>query len=356
MIQYTSDIAVRIAGSQDRQRWDAYALGHPQSSPYHLFAWKLAIEEAYGHSCPYLYGEIGGQIVGILPLVHIRFPGVINELTALPYCDVGACLCDGTTVQDRLLYEAARLRRSLSGKKITLRGHLEESEATRALLHREPSDKVRMLLRLPDSAEALLAGFKSKLRSQVHKAGKNGVVFRWGTMQDLDGFYQVFARNMLDLGSPVHGKMWFRSLLAQYGERIKVGLVEFQGAVVGMGILLLGQKSVSIPWASTLRAYNTLSPNMLLYWKLLEFCADNGFEYFDFGRSTLNEGTYHFKKQWGAAPVPLTWYTMSADSGAAARTTPSRGTARETAAMVWRHLPYPVVNILGPMLRKYISL
>lgn len=356
MTPSASDIIVRSAGDQDRQRWDAYALNHPQSSPYHLFAWKLAIEEAYGHRCHYLYCEADGQLVGILPLVHIRFPGLINELTALPYCDVGTCVCDSIKVQDILLREAARLHSTLPGKKMSLRGHLEESAAAMALLHREPSDKVRMLLRLPDSAEALLAGFKSKLRSQVNKAGKNGIAFRWGTVQDLDRLYHVFARNMLDLGSPVHGKVWFRSLLAQYGERMKMGLVEFEGTVVGMGILLLAKKSVSIPWASTLRGYNALSPNMLLYWKLLEFSADNGFEYFDFGRSTLNEGTYHFKKQWGAEPVPLTWYTMGEEGTVAPGTPPAKGTARETAAAVWRHLPYPLATGLGPFLRKYISL
>jgi hypothetical protein len=28
---------------------------------------------------------------------------------------------------------------------------------------------------------------------------------------------------------------------------------------------------------------------------------------FDFGRSTMNEGTYKFKKQWGCEPTQLHW-------------------------------------------------
>ena len=65
------------------------------------------------------------------------------------------------------------------------------------------------------------------------------------------------------------------------------------------------------PWASSLRQYSKYSPNMLLYWKMLEFACDNGFNYFDFGRSSLDEGTYKFKKQWGASPVPLPWQYIS---------------------------------------------
>ncbi len=56
------------------------------------------------------------------------------------------------------------------------------------------SNKVRMLLDLPDSSEILLANFKSKLRSQVRKAEKNGVTFRWTGPNGVDSFYSVFCK------------------------------------------------------------------------------------------------------------------------------------------------------------------
>jgi hypothetical protein len=42
-------------------------------------------------------------------------------------------------------------------------------------------------------------------------------------------------------------------------------------------------------------------------WSMLEGAAARGCTTFDFGRSTPNEGTYKFKEQWGASPVPLYW-------------------------------------------------
>ena len=349
-------ISVHLADHSDQYRWDTYVLHHPDSSSYHLFAWKYAVEESYGHSCHYLYGENQGQLVGVLPLIHLKFLGVVDELVALPYCDVGNCLCDSETVQDALLQEAFRLRNTLNIRGMSLRGPLKETALKNTLLQSVPSEKVRMLLNLPSSSAELFAGFKSKLRSQIHKAEKNRINFKWGTVEQLDDLYAVFSRNMHDLGSPVHAKRWFKGIMTHYSQRIKVGLVTFEEKTVGVGIILMGGRCVSIPWASTLRDYNSLGPNMLLYWKFLEFSADNGFEIFDFGRSTEHEGTYRFKRQWGAEPIPLVWHVPVRSNDNNADHFTKQSTARRMVETLWRKSPLAVANILGPCVRKYISL
>ena len=348
---------IRQAGSRDQEQWDAYVLGHPGAAPYHLFAWKQAVESSYGHHCYYLYAEREGRVAGVLPLVHLRLPGLVNELVALPYCDVGNCLADSEEVQDDLVGEALRIKKKLQAKKLQLRGPLKETDLTGDALKKEKTGKVRMLLSLPASSDKLFSGFKSKLRSQVRKAEKNGVVFRWGGLQELDAVYSVFANNMHHLGSPVHAKKWLRAVLVHYDQRARVGLTEFEGKIVGMGIILLGGHSVSIPWASTLRQYNHLGPNMLLYWNLLKYSADNGFQVFDFGRASEGEGTYRFKKQWGAQPEPLPWYSCPCAGGRV--DSPDKGPLvhkREMVARIWQKTPLSVANMLGPCLRKYISL
>jgi FemAB-related protein (PEP-CTERM system-associated) len=212
-----------------------------------------------------------------------------------------------------------------------------------------------MVLPLPGGAAALWGSFSSKLRSQVRKAEKNGLAFRWGSGPELDAFYQVFARNMRDLGSPVHSRRWFREVLRAYGPQCRLGLVWHQDRPVGGGILLLAGASASIPWASTLREANALAPNMLLYWKFLEFTADAGYASFDFGRSTPGEGTYRFKAQWGAAPQPLAWSTVHL-AGPEAIPSDHPGSARALAERLWNRLPLPLANLLGPVVRKYVSL
>jgi len=350
-----SNFFIRVAASKDGQRWDTYVLNHPEATPYHLFAWNSAVTESYGHRCYYLYAEKNGLFAGVLPLVHIRLPGIVNELSSLPYCDVGNCLCDNEQIQDALLIEALKLQRMLQVKKMQLRGSLKKTELKDVFFHAEITGKVRMLLDLPPSSNELFSGFKSKLRSQIRKAEKNNITFCWSGLEELNKIYSVFSRNMHELGSPVHAENWFKNVLTHYSQRVKVGLAIFEEKPVGMGIILLGRHSVSIPWASTLRAYNHLGPNMLLYWNFLKFSADNGFNIFDFGRSTKDEGSYMFKKQWGAVSEPLTWYTNREVHESHVHVSRYSG-MRELVSSMWRKIPLPVANSLGPHMRKYISL
>ena len=116
------------------------------------------------------------------------------------------------------------------------------------------------------------------------------------------------------------------------------------------------KQQTSIPWASTLRQYNRLGPNMLLYWNCLKFAADNGKQIFDFGRSTKEEGTFRFKKQWGAKPVPLPWYSSAVVIQNATKAKGTSLVGRENVAEIWKKIPVPIANLIGPRLRKYINL
>ncbi|MES9991084.1 MAG: FemAB family XrtA/PEP-CTERM system-associated protein [Candidatus Thiodiazotropha sp.] len=344
---------VKIADTSDRQKWDDYVSNNVYAWPYHLFAWKDAIEASYKHKTYYLLAENNGVVVGLLPLVHIKLPLLINSLTALPYCDIGNLLCDNKVVQDTIISRLFDLSKELDIKNIYLRGPVEH-DFTNDKIKLLSTNKVRMILELPQNSEILLAGFKSKLRSQIRKAEKNGCVFRWGTDIDLIKFYNVFSNNMLRLGSPTHSYDWFRFLIKNYENRVKIGLVEFEGNVIAGCILLkLGDK-ISIPWASTLQKYNKLSPNMLMYWNALKYSSDAGLRYFDFGRSSLNEGTYKFKAQWGAKPYPIDWYKidMQENNNNKQSGISSKGYIQEA----WTKLPLRLANQLGPLIRKYIDL
>ena len=346
---------IRQIKNEDKAAWDAYVNDYPYAAPYCLFAWKESVEQAYGHRSSYLLAEEDGVIKGVLPLFVFHVPFCGNTLVSLPYCDVGDVLSDNDEIKKTLLAEALLLAKKLKVKAVDIRSGQEN------LLEKVVSDwhvrvqtgKVRMLLPLPTSSAELWEGFKSKLRSQVRKAEKNGLSFSWGSEKDIDDFYRVFSKNMHDIGSPVHSKQWIREIVYRYGDIAKMGLVYYKDRPVGCGIMLCTRHTISIPWASTLREANFLSPNMMLYWNFLRFAADSGRKVFDFGRSTPNEGTFRFKKQWGAKPQQLYWYRLS---NVLSKEGNASGKKRERLAQIWQKLPLAVVNFIGPIVRKYISL
>lgn len=347
---------VRPAAAGDKEAWDGFARSHSGATPYHLFAWKEAVEQAYGHTPSYLIAEQDGEVAGVLPLIRMRIPVLMNQFVSLPFCDMGSILAVDQQAGQALLERALQLAEKSGGHELLLRGPLSGELAAAHNIIRENTDKVRMLLELPASSEILMKQFKSKLRSQVRKAEKNNLVFSWGDVDSLAGFYAVFSRNMRDLGSPVHSQKWLRAVLECYGADARLGLVASDGVVVGGGIILSVGNKISIPWASTLREYNRLAPNMLLYWNLLAYGADHGYQVFDFGRSSKGEGTYRFKAQWGARPEQLDWYSVSLQP--ANRTGKKRGAGRgrELAGKIWQKMPLAMANTIGPCLRKYINL
>ena len=347
---------VRLANNDDKDKWDEYVLSYSHASPYHLYAWKMAIEEAYNHRAYYLIAEENNQITGVLPLIYLKPPLFSGQFVSLPFCDVGDMLVRDENTKEKLMLEAVSLAKKCKAKYIELRGQIyPQSFEYLGLPVSVQSYKVRMFLELSQSSEMLWGNFKSKLRSQIQKAEKNGLRFEWGSIEDFEDFYLVFSRNMRDLGSPVHSKEWFYAVLQHYGGNIRMGLVYHNEQLVGVGIILSLNNVVSIPWASTLRDYNRLSPNMLLYWNFLKYASDNGYAKFDFGRSTPNEGTYKFKAQWGAKPVPLYWNYIILNNRKL-NFDESISTKREKIVRLWQSLPLKMANYIGPAIRKHISL
>ncbi|HIQ37761.1 MAG TPA: FemAB family PEP-CTERM system-associated protein [Desulfocapsa sulfexigens] len=347
---------IRLATPQDKLEWDSYVDTNSDVSPYCRFAWKEAVEQAYGHKAYYLLAEEEKKIIGILPLCLFDIPFSGKSLVSLPFCDIGDVSTDNDDIQKALLAEAILLAKKFNAKEVDIRSSQKNlmGNGISNWYTSVQTGKVRMLLTIPGSSEKLWAGFKSKLRSQVRKAEKNGLIFRWGKLEDLNTFYQVFSHNMHALGSPVHSKQWIESILTYYGKNTKMGLVFKDDQAVGCGIILFSKRRVSVPWASTLREFNRLSPNMMLYWNFLKYAADNDKNIFDFGRSTPNEGTYRFKKQWGAEPEQLYWYRLSAGQLTEGSSEP--GNNRKYLEQIWQKMPLEVVNFIGPRVRKYISL
>jgi FemAB-related protein (PEP-CTERM system-associated) len=219
--------------------------------------------------------------------------------------------------------------------------------------------KVRMLLSLPNSSEELMKGFKSKLRSQIKRPQNAGFSDKLGGGELLDDFYRVFSLNMRDLGSPVHSKALFQKIFKCFSDRTKIILVYNQDEPIAGSIILKFKDTVANPWASALRKYSRDSPNMMLYWRMLSHAADEGYKFFDFGRSTPSEGTYRFKTQWGAKPYTMYWYSLYLNSSKYIEATDedgSGGRKRELVENFWQRLPEPVARMLGPMIRKHIEL
>lgn len=339
---------IRAYCQDDRQAWDAYVRGSSETSCYHLSRWKEVIEQSFNHRCPYLLSEDGaGAINGILPLVQLKSALFGNFAVSLPYFNYGGACADSEEARRELLAAAVEHAASCRAKHIELR-HSRPLD----IGWRVKNSKVVMLLSLPQRAEQLWRDFPSKLRSQIQKPIKEGMYARLGREDSLEDFYRIFSVNMRDLGTPVYSKEFFRNILRSFPSSswiFTIGTPERRP--VAAAFLLGFKNTLELPWASSLRAFNRHGPNMLLYWSVLKFACDRGFGMFDFGRSTPGEGTYRFKEQWGAKPVPLYWYYWMNKMKDLPELNP-RNPKYRMAIHLWKRLPVGLTRLIGPAIVK----
>lgn len=302
------------------------------------------IERSFGHKTHYLLSVGGnGKCDGILPVVHLRSWAFGNFFVSLPFFNYGGLCADDRSVADRLVTAAANLARQSGATHLELRA----SEQLDLGLPVKTS-KVAMKLELSRNPDHLWQGFPSKLRSQIKRPLKAGMAAKVGGIEELDAFYYVFSVNMRDLGTPVYAKEFFRNILTTFSECTRICTVyDREQRPVASGFLLGFRDTLEIPWASSLRAHQNHSPNMLMYWTILQHACENGFQVFDFGRSSPGEGTYKFKAQWGARPTQLYWYYWLAEKQSLPDLSP-KNPKYSLAIKVWQRLPVALTRALGP--------
>ena len=153
---------------------------------------------------------------------------------------------------------------------------------------------------------------------------------------------------MRDLGSPVHSKKLMQNVLEAFPENAKICLVYKDNQTLACSMVVGFKDTLENPWASALRKHRKLSPNMLLYWTMLEYACHNGFTCFGFGRSSPDEGTYKFKEQWGAKPIPLQWHYFSLNDKPIDENIAEKPKF-DKAIHYWQKLPVPLTKIIGPL-------
>jgi FemAB-related protein (PEP-CTERM system-associated) len=330
------------------QRWDAYVESHPAATGYHLAAWAPIFTRAFGHETRYLAAETDGQIVGILPLVIFKSRLLRRFSVSLPFLNYGGIVADTPEAERALLEAAIAETRAAGGKHLELRHSRRHFPDFPCKQH-----KVAMVLPLEESEEKQWAALDRKVRNQVRKAEKSQLRSTHGGAELLEPFYDVFARNMRDLGTPVYAKSWFHAILEAFPARARIVCVWHGEQPAAASFVFRHRETMEVPWASAIREFNPLCANTYLYWEMLRFTIANKCRHFDFGRSTPGAGTYEFKRQWGAQPHELTWeYWLAADQPLPDMS--PQNPRVQWAIDLWRRLPLPLTKAIGPHIVRNI--
>lgn len=318
---------------------------------YHRPAWHdaLAVYKLKTHWLTAMRGKVP---VGSLPVVLQSSHLFGVTLTSLPWVDEAGPSGDPSAVAalvDHAVQLAKQRRCELLLKLPITAESIEFSDEWRPAA----GDKVLLRRRLAPTADELWTELSAKVRNQVRKGEKSGLDTERGGGELVDEFFSVYSRNMRDLGSPSHSRRFFAALVDGLEGRASVYCTRHEGVVVGAGIVLDNRPSLDIPWASSLREYNSRCVNHAMYWRILADACEAGYDWFHFGRSSIGSGQHKFKMQWGAEEAPLNWLTYAPNA--------SRNPAEENgdrfglAQQLWKKLPLWASRRLGPHVIRLVS-
>lgn len=335
--------ALVVVDSVDPEGWDACVERAADGSFAHLWGWREIIGDVMGHQPLFRAARArdGGELAGVLPLYSLRSRLFGRHFVSVPFMNYGGP-CGSDAARPLLAQWALDEAGRAGASSVVLRTRTDlEGPLPKA------SSKVTVVLRLRDSADQMWTeAFDAKFRNKIKRPQRDGMETRFG-FEHLEAYYDVFARNMRDLGTPVLPRTFFERIVRAFPARALVGVTYWQGRPVAGGVGFTWRDEFEMTWSSSVKELRAAKPNMLLYWDYMRELIARGIRRFNFGRSTPGSGPHEFKLSWGGVDEALSWihWPMGADAAA------DHGPARLGSA-VWRHLPLRVANALGPAIAR----
>lgn len=345
---------VRLADLRDpgeATRLEAFVAAHPHGTPFHRPAWLRAVERGTGNRAIALVAEGAKGLAGYLPLSEVHSP-IFGRLLASTGFAVGGGVLLGEGGDAMALVAAAEelaLRRSCPA--IELRGGVMPADVgTDWTIKRE--SHCGFVVPLAADDEAQLLAVPRKQRAEVRKGLAHDLTIAIGTEEtDRAAHYAVYAESVRNLGTPVFPRALFDAVLDAFGDDADILTVRCEGRPVASVLSLYHAGSVMPYWGGGTRAARSLRANDRMYFELMRHARARGCNRFDFGRSKTGSGAYHFKRNWGFAPEPLSYAAWTAPGQARRDADPT--SARHSRSIdLWQRLPLAVANRVGPYIAR----
>lgn len=342
-------IAMRLvddtgAGAQ----WDDYVLAHPQGNFFHLSGWRDVVRDTFGHSAHFLMTERDGAITGILPLMEIKSRLFGHSLISSAFCVGGGPLASDPAALTALLAEAEETAGKLGVEYIELRDTdaAPETWARREGLYAGFERPIKA-----DEAECLTQ-IPRKQRAVVRKAMTLGFTV---TIDDTtEHFFDLYARNVRNHGTPAMPRRFFDSLLKRFGKNCEILTVHHQGRAVSSVLSYFFRDRVLPYYTGSLDEARGTGANDYMYWSLMRHAVTRGCAVFDFGRSKTGTGPYKFKHNWGFEPRPIVHQFRLLKAEKLPDINPNNP-KYALFIRAWQKLPLPVANAISPFLSRSLA-
>ncbi|MCU0269501.1 MAG: GNAT family N-acetyltransferase [Acidimicrobiales bacterium] len=363
-------LTVREVDPTTDRRWDAFVAVDPHGMAFHRSAWIRVLAREYDQPGTHLLCEDDqGRVTGVLPLVRtrgvpFRLAGHLGaaRLSSLPRTPLAGPLADGPDAAAALL-RAAVDRARADGVRLQLKPVADDLDGLVPELGGVDWRRT-YVIDLPEDPTALRFGnprHHGRIRRMVHKAEREGVRVRAGTLADLDAWYLLYLDAMRLHRLPARPKRLFATMIhANDAEALGSFTVAELGTGAGRRIVagvfhLTGTRTCSYAFTGLDRTTVMLRPVDALLWDAIHHACAEGLRRYDLGEVPAGDTSLAaFKLKWGSHPEPLRrlyWPPVHVDVDAEGDD-PTRRSRLSRAA--WQHLPLRATAAAGRLAYHFL--
>jgi FemAB-related protein (PEP-CTERM system-associated) len=271
-----------------------------------------------------------------------------HSLVSLPFAVYGGVASGDAEAVTALHAAATGLARELGADHLELR-NVSRTEPD------WPQQDLYVTFRKPilPEVDANLLAIPRKQRAMVRKAIGRGLLAELDP--GVERFFALYADNVHRHGTPPYPKRYFEALRETFGPSCEVlTVLSPRGEAVSSVLTFYFRDEVLPYYAGDVDAARELAANDFKYWELMRRACERGLRVFDYGRSKRGTGSFDFKKNWGFEPQSLAYEYQLFKRDEIPQNNPANPKYRAMIAL-WRRLPRPVANALGPSIVRNLG-
>lgn len=347
------EIVIRPLDQIGATDWDDYVQRHADGTFFHLSGWQAVITKAYGHRCYFVGALLADELIGVLPLAHVKSWLFGNSLVSTPFCVYGGPVADSEDAAKALVDHAVALAKKLKVDVLEIRSRDDRMSAWRDDNWVLKDLHVTFRKPITDDQEANLSAIPRKQRAMVRKGIK--AELEYAIDSDPQRFVQMYSESVRNLGTPVFPKKYFRILQQEFGEDCDILTVTKDGQPVTSVMNFYFRDEVLPYYGGGTEAARALKANDFMYYALMGHASSTkGSRLFDYGRSKQGVGSYSFKKNWGFEPQPL-YYAVHLIKAKEVPEINPLNPKYQMFIKVWKKLPVWLSQIIGPFLSRSLG-
>ena len=320
-------------------RWEAYVQSSPRTIAWHSYHWNRAVGSNYDADFHPLAAEEAGTICGILPLYRMRDPKA--PLISVPFAVAGGMAADHEGAAEALLSAAIDLAGRLGASRLVLKQYRHPAPGPL----RVDANYFNRELSLSTGMPAVWNQLDPRNRRAIETCQKDEVVLEYPST-NCDLFYDLLLDSLTRSGVPCPSRRWIHTLLDL--NMYSIAMLRRNGRLIAATMVKTFKTTVSFP-LTCLKGRGKLSydASYVLYWRLIERFAAEGFQIFHSGRLPETEDVEPYRLGWGGDKHPY-FYQYYPQTEAHTEYRTKRSWKRRVFVNGWKLMPNRLAEAMGP--------